>query len=52
MPRIVKRSASQAVKTGPSRGVPLSLFVPPQLSQLVGKPAADSRRLRSPTMKV
>jgi hypothetical protein len=33
MPRIVKRSASQAVKAGPSRrGVPLPQFVPPQLS--------------------
>src|SRR3984885_5572450 len=39
MPRIVKRSASQAVKVGPSRrGVPLPQFVPPQLSQLVEKP--------------
>ena len=39
MPRIVKRSASQAVKVGPSRrGVPLPQFVPPQLSQLVETP--------------
>jgi DNA ligase D-like protein (predicted ligase) len=42
MPRIVKRSASQAVKAGPSRrsrpNSPLPLFVPPQLSQPVEKP--------------
>ena len=39
MSRAIKRSASQAVKTGPSRrGVPLPQFVPPQLSQPVGKP--------------
>ena len=39
MPRVVKRSASQAVKSGPSRrGVPLPQFVPPQLSQPVEKP--------------
>jgi bifunctional non-homologous end joining protein LigD len=38
MSRVVKRSASQAVKSGPTRGVPLPLFVPPQLSQLVEKP--------------
>jgi DNA ligase D-like protein (predicted ligase) len=39
MPRIVKRSASQTVKSGPSRrGVPLPGFVSPQLSQLVVKP--------------
>jgi DNA ligase D-like protein (predicted ligase) len=39
MSRSVKRSASQAVKPGPSRqGVPLPMFVPPQLSQLVEKP--------------
>jgi DNA ligase D-like protein (predicted ligase) len=39
MPHIVKRSASQAVKVGPSRrGVPLPQFVPPQLSQLVETP--------------
>ena len=39
MPRVVKRSASQAVKSAPSRrGVPLTLFVPPQLSQPVEKP--------------
>src|SRR6201993_4459576 len=42
MSRVVKRSASEAVKTGPSRhsrpNSPLPLFVPPQLSQLVEKP--------------
>jgi bifunctional non-homologous end joining protein LigD len=42
MPRVVKRSASQAVKASPSRrsrpNSPLPLFVPPQLSQLVEKP--------------
>jgi DNA ligase D-like protein (predicted ligase) len=40
MPRVVKRrSASQVVKSGPSRrGVPLPHFVPPQLSQPVEKP--------------
>ena len=33
MPRVVKRSASQAITSGPSRrGVPLPQFVPPQLS--------------------
>jgi bifunctional non-homologous end joining protein LigD len=41
MPRVVKRSASQAVKSGPSRrDAPLPQFVPPQLSQLVEKPPA------------
>src|ERR1700722_3394821 len=39
MLRVVKRSAPQAVKSGPSRrGVPLPRFVPPQLSQPVEKP--------------
>jgi bifunctional non-homologous end joining protein LigD len=39
MPRVVKRSASQADKAGPSRrNAPLPQFVPPQLSQLVEKP--------------
>jgi DNA ligase D-like protein (predicted ligase) len=42
MPRVVKRSASQALKAGPSRrsrpNAPLPLFVPPQLSQPVEKP--------------
>ena len=46
MPRIVKRSASQAVKFGPSRrGVPLPQFVPPQLSQLVAKPPSGPQWL-------
>jgi bifunctional non-homologous end joining protein LigD len=42
MPRVVKRSVSQAVKAGPSGdnrpNSPLPLFVPPQLSQPVEKP--------------
>jgi DNA ligase D-like protein (predicted ligase) len=39
MPRVVNRSASQTLKSGPSRrGVPLPPFVPPQLSQPVEKP--------------
>jgi ATP-dependent DNA ligase len=39
MPRVVKRSASQAVKSGSSRrGFPSPQFVSPQLSQLVEKP--------------
>src|SRR3984885_10481082 len=39
MPRVVQRSASQAVKSGPSRrGVLLPQFVPPQFSQPVEKP--------------
>src|SRR5271154_6771360 len=39
MPRVVKRSASQAPTSGPSRrGVPLPSFIPPQLSQPVEKP--------------
>ena len=39
MLRVVKRSASQAVKSGPSlRDAPLPQFVPPQLSQPVEKP--------------
>jgi DNA ligase D-like protein (predicted ligase) len=38
MSRVVKRPASQAVKSGTSRrGVPLPQFVPPQLSQPVEK---------------
>jgi DNA ligase D-like protein (predicted ligase) len=45
-PRIVKRSASQAVKSGPSRrGAPLPLFVPPQLSKLVEKPPSGPQWL-------
>ena len=39
MPRVVKRSASQAVKTGRSRrDAPLPEFVPPQLSRPVETP--------------
>src|ERR1700683_5411353 len=39
MSRVVKRLASQAVRYGRSqRGVPLTHFVPPQLSQPVAKP--------------
>src|SRR5271154_871016 len=39
MPRVVKRPASQAVKSIRSRrGVPLPSFIPPQLSQPVEKP--------------
>jgi len=39
MPRVVKRPASQAAKSGPSRrGATLPQFVPPQLSQLVDQP--------------
>ena len=46
MLRVVKRSASQAVKAGPSRrGVPLPRFVPPQLSQLVEKPPSGPQWL-------
>jgi ATP-dependent DNA ligase len=47
MPGVVKRSASQAVKAGPSRrirpNVPLPVFVPPQLSQLVDKPPSGAQ---------
>jgi hypothetical protein len=43
MPRMVKRSASQAVKPGRSRrDVPLPQFVPPQLSQPVEKPPSGA----------
>src|ERR1700722_9132639 len=39
MPRVVKRSASQALKSGPSRrDAPLPSFVPPPLSRPVEKP--------------
>src|SRR5580692_8612814 len=39
MPRVIKRSASQALKSGPSRrDAPLPSFVPPQLSRPVEKP--------------
>ncbi|MFZ0600100.1 MAG: non-homologous end-joining DNA ligase [Roseiarcus sp.] len=41
MSRVVKRSASPDVKSGPSRrGSPLPGFIPPQLSQPVEKPPA------------
>jgi DNA ligase D-like protein (predicted ligase) len=44
MPRVVKRSASGAVKSGPPRrgegASPLPAFIPPQLSQPVEKPPA------------
>jgi len=44
MARVVKRSVSQAVKSGPSRhGIPLPRFIPPQLSQLVEKPPSGSQ---------
>jgi ATP-dependent DNA ligase len=46
MPGVVKRSASQAVKSAPSHGgVPLPQFVPPQLSQPVDKPLAGPQWL-------
>src|ERR1700710_1142546 len=46
MPRVVQRSASQAVKSSPSRrGVPLPGFVSPQLSQLVVKPPSGPQWL-------
>jgi bifunctional non-homologous end joining protein LigD len=46
MPRVVKRSASQAVKPGRSRrDVPLPQFVPPQLSQPVEKPPSGPQWL-------
>lgn len=46
MSRVVKRSASQAVKPGTSRrGVPLPQFVPPQLSQPVEKPPSGPQWL-------
>jgi DNA ligase D-like protein (predicted ligase) len=46
MSRVVKRSASQAVKSGPPpRGVPLPGFVSPQLSQLVEKPPSGPQWL-------
>jgi hypothetical protein len=49
MSRVVKRSAPQGAKAGPSRrDAPLPQFVPPQLSQPVGlredKPADQVRR--------
>jgi bifunctional non-homologous end joining protein LigD len=49
MPRVVKRSAAQAVKAAPSRhsrpNSPLPLFVPPQLSWPVEKPPSGSQWL-------
>jgi DNA ligase D-like protein (predicted ligase) len=46
MSRAAKRSASQAVRSGPSRGgVPLPQFVPPQLSQPVEKPPSGAQWL-------
>jgi DNA ligase D-like protein (predicted ligase) len=47
MSRVVKRSAPQAVKAGPSRrGVPLPQFVPFQLSQPVEKPPSGPQWVR------
>jgi bifunctional non-homologous end joining protein LigD len=44
MPRVVKRSASQAL--GPSRcDAPLPAFIPPQLSQSVEKPPSGPQWL-------
>ena len=46
MPRLVKRSASQTITSGPSRRVvPLPQFVPPQLSQPVEKPPSGQQWL-------
>jgi DNA ligase D-like protein (predicted ligase) len=46
MPRVVKRSASQAAKSGPSRrSAALPQFVPPQLSQPVEKPPSGPQWL-------
>jgi bifunctional non-homologous end joining protein LigD len=51
MPRVVKRSASQAVKSGPSRrggrksASPLPRFIAPQLSQPVEKPPSGPQWL-------
>ena len=51
MPRVVKRSASQAVKSGRSRrgknqsDSPLPRFIPPQLSQPVAKPPSGPQWL-------
>src|ERR1700722_3323575 len=46
MPRVVKRSASQDAKSGPSRrSAALPQFVPPQLSQPVEKPPSGPQWL-------
>ena len=46
MPRVVKRSASQTAKSGPSRrSAALPQFVTPQLSQPVGKPPSGAQWL-------
>jgi ATP-dependent DNA ligase len=46
MPRVVKRTASQAIKAGPSRkGVPLPQFIAFQLSQPVEKPPSGPQWL-------
>jgi ATP-dependent DNA ligase len=46
MPRVIKRSASQAVKAGRSRrDVPLPHFISPQLSQPVEKPPSGPQWL-------
>src|ERR1700722_10776445 len=46
MSRVVKRSASPSVMSGPSRrGSPLPRFIPPQLSQPVEKPPSRPRWL-------
>jgi DNA ligase D-like protein (predicted ligase) len=46
MSRVLKRSVSQAVISGPSRrGAPLPPFVPPQLSQRVEKPPSGPQWL-------
>ena len=46
MPSVVKRSASQAAKSGPSRrSAALPRFVPPQLSQPVEKPPSGPQWL-------
>src|ERR1700722_3547381 len=51
MSRVVKRSATRAVKSGPSRGgrsrsdSPLPRFIPPQLCQSVEKPPSGPQWL-------
>ena len=47
MPRVVKRSASQAAKSGPSRrSAALPQFVTPQLSQPVEKPPSGLHEIK------